>query len=805
MNSSRKVLHIISQAHLDPVWLWPLRDGIAEVLTTLQSAVDRSEETPSFRFTRSSTCTYRWAKELDPVLFDRIQKLIEAGRWEVVGGWIEQPDCNLPSAESYLRQALYGKGWLQEAIGPKAETDIGYNVDSFGHAAGLPQLLKHSGLRHYAFMRPQPEDDPSVPLLFFWESPDGSRVLAQRIPGLYSQSYAASPDEVEATIRRAATEFFAPGFQNGVMWFGVGNHGGGPTREHIQRVCELQNDSSLPELRFSTLREYFAAVEAEPAMKELPVIRRELNGVFRGCYSSHRAIKKANREGEQLLFKAEALQFATNRPNPAELQNAWWELLFNQFHDILAGTCIAPSEHETLDRAGAVTRDARQSITQSVFARARQVDTSQETGSVLFVANPLPWAREALIHLDTFKVPHGIFQITHLESADGSRFPIQWQHADANLGPWGLPWGKLTARVPLPPLGHRVFRLAGHPVERQADSSFEAQAADQQFVRGTSEKIISDEPATDIPALPCPYRLRVIRDTSGAWGHGVEAYQEILGEPERIDRRILEKGEVLTRVRDTFEWESSRIWVDQIHLAGEPLVELHVHADWHGQRQLLKIAFASDLSQTALLTRSGGSLVRRPTDGKEEVCADWAALESPEGSLLVVNDGVHACAGQGGQLEFTLLRSAPFAEHPPFNYTDDTHVAFLDQGIHDIRLGLLRSASPVLDLHPDRLATGFQNPPEIMPDSAHPGDLPWDMDGLKISPASVHLLSLKAAENGNGWILRLQETRGETVTAQLGDYGHYQLRPHEITTLRLLTENGKPTVHPCNALEEPFS
>ena len=798
---SKNVLHLISQAHLDPVWLWPLRDGVAEALTTLQSAADRADETPSFRFTRSSVCTYRWAKELDPALFARIQTLLAEKRWEVVGGWIEQPDCNLPSAESFLRQALYGKGWLQKHLGADAETDIGYNVDSFGHAAGLPQVLQHSGFGRYAFMRPQSDDDETVPLLFFWESPDGSRVLAQRIPGVYSQSYAASPDEVEATVRRAAREFFAPGFRNGVMWFGVGNHGGGPTREHIQRILELQDDPSLPEIRFSTLREYFEAVESEAALKDLPVIRRELNGVFRGCYSSHRAIKRANRAGEQGLFSAEAFQLLSGRADPVELAGAWWNMLFNQFHDILAGTCTAPNEREILDRAGSVCREVQESIRRSVFSVARRVNTRKETGSVLFVANPLPWARSGVIEVDTFRVPHGVFRITHLETQEGTRVPIQWQHADANLGPWGLPWGKLSARVDLPPHGYRVYRVVGHAVERKADNSFAAQTGDQQFFRGSENDTDPFPNLGKTPDMPCPYRLRVIRDTSGAWGHGVEAYQDELGEAERIDRRVLEQGEVLTLIRDTYRWGASEIWVDQCHVAGENLVELRIHADWHEKRQLLKITFSTDLKQTRLVTRGAGALVERFCDGTEQVCADWAALQGERGSLLVVNDGVHACAAQNGELEFTLLRSAPFAEHPPFNYTEDTHVHFLDQGLHDIRLGILKGSSQVLDLFPDRVAAGFQTPLELMSDSGHDGDLPWESAGLEISPASVHVLAMKAAEDGNGWILRVMEGKGEAVNARIGEYGTIPLTPHQIVSLRLNQDTQGPHIQPCDALE----
>ena len=160
MNSPRRpILHLVSQAHLDPVWLWPLRDGVAEALTTCQSAVDRLSETPSFRFTRSSAAAYRWVRDFDPRLFSEIQKAVADGRWEIVGGWVEQPDCNMPSAESFLRQAECAGSFFTDAFGPAGRATIGYNVDSFGHCGGLPQLLRLAGMDAYAFMRREPWDN----------------------------------------------------------------------------------------------------------------------------------------------------------------------------------------------------------------------------------------------------------------------------------------------------------------------------------------------------------------------------------------------------------------------------------------------------------------------------------------------------------------------------------------------------------------------------------------------------------------------------------------------------------------------
>jgi len=142
-DSPRKVLHVIGHAHLDPVWMWPWRDGAAEALTTMQSAIDRMRETPEFCFSHSSAITYRWAQEMDPRLFSEIKEQIGEGRWEVVNGWIVEPDCNIPSTESFVRHCLYGKRYFSEQLG--VDVTVGYNIDSFGHGAGLPQILARGG------------------------------------------------------------------------------------------------------------------------------------------------------------------------------------------------------------------------------------------------------------------------------------------------------------------------------------------------------------------------------------------------------------------------------------------------------------------------------------------------------------------------------------------------------------------------------------------------------------------------------------------------------------------------------------
>src|SRR5215216_2796840 len=244
--AGRRVLHIIGHSHIDAAWLWPWRDGSNIVLNTFRSALDRMNETPAFRYVHSSAAHYQWVERADPKMFEEVRLRIKEGRWEAVGGWSVEPDCNLPSTESFVRHCLYGKNYLRRVL--NIDTNIGFNPDSFGHAAGLPAILRSAGYRYYVFMRPQ-EHEMKLPLLFWWEAPDGSRVLALRIRRGYSMNAERIPD--------GAQNNFQPGFNHAAYFLGVGDHGGAVTKAQIAKVAELQQDASLPELRLSTLSDFF--------------------------------------------------------------------------------------------------------------------------------------------------------------------------------------------------------------------------------------------------------------------------------------------------------------------------------------------------------------------------------------------------------------------------------------------------------------------------------------------------------------------------------------------------------------------
>ncbi|MCL5270827.1 MAG: alpha-mannosidase, partial [bacterium] len=251
-------VHLIGNAHLDPVWLWRWTEGCQEARATFRSALDRMNEFPDFIFTCAQAALYQWIEEIDPAMFEEIRARVREGRWVIAGGWWMQPDCNIPGGESFARQALYSQRYFQSRFGARAR--VGYNVDSFGHNLMLPQLLTKAGMDAYVMMRPGPGENDTIPRgAFWWESPDGSRVLTFRIyqgPGFAAYGNFGPLDEkikAHAGILTDAQPLT-------MAFYGVGNHGGGPTIENIHEIHRLQAAGEGPQLLFSSPNAFFDAL-----------------------------------------------------------------------------------------------------------------------------------------------------------------------------------------------------------------------------------------------------------------------------------------------------------------------------------------------------------------------------------------------------------------------------------------------------------------------------------------------------------------------------------------------------------------
>jgi len=793
--SARRVLHIIGYSHIDAAWLWPWRDGENLVLTTARSALDRISETPGFRYSHSSAIHYRWIEKADPAMFQEIRQRIREGRWEVVGGWPVEPDCNLPSTEAFLRDGLYGKRYCQRKLG--VDVKIGFNPDSFGHAAGLPTILKHSGYNYYVFMRPAPKDEPNnIPQLFWWEGPDGSRVLTLKLVSAY--------DGPASRIPQVADLSFAPGINHGAFFLGVGDHGGAVTKAQIAQILEMRSNPALPELRWSTVAEFFRAVEASPALASLPVIRGGLQHSARGCYSACGDIKYQNRRAERAMVEAESIALLAylnlgHAYPKAAFEDAWWNILFNEFHDLLAGSALSSDYEQARDGLGTACQTAADAKIESLEAMARRVDTSQAVAGVVFAFNPLPWRRKALLEY----IPGaGAKLISHLKAHDGATISVQLR-PPASMS---RSYERLAAWVDLPPFGYRVFsEEQGQPPQTPAYKSFFT-------ITENGFGLASLKTAGGTELLAAPLGLVVIDDPSDTWAHEIDSFRKELGRPTFLSSHLVEDGPVLRVIRQKFHWQNSDIAVDIATFPDSDVVRLRFVIDWHERQQILKLEVPTALADAKIRAMVPGAVAETPTNGNEEPYQDWIALEGRiQGAGYTVgllNDRTYSYDCKDSLLRTILVRSAPFARHIPSPVDLNSLEDWQDQGRQERVFWLTGRSGKCAEQGFDKLSNELQTPAEYVMDSKHPGSESWEKSFFEITPGAVSVLSMKPAEDAaDAMILRVQERSGAASVMHLesrflGLSKDVSLRPWEMKTLRIETsKQHKARIVPVSALE----
>ena len=283
-----KKLHLLCNAHLDPVWLWKKNEGIAEAISTFRVAADFCEEYDGFVFNHNEALLYEWVETHEPDLFERIKRLVKEGKWIIMGGWYLQPDCVMTSGESLLSQIELGREYFQEKFGVIPTTAI--NFDPFGHTRGLVQILKSQGYDNYIFMRPQ-----SLKGNFIWKGFDGSQIIAHGIFGGYNTLKGKAAEKIQRCLDTESADV-------GLCLWGIGNHGGGPSRIDLDNISALMKQSST-EIVHSSAENYFAEIDTS----NLPVVETSLGPCMVGCYTSMVQIKQANRRLENKIAVTEKI------------------------------------------------------------------------------------------------------------------------------------------------------------------------------------------------------------------------------------------------------------------------------------------------------------------------------------------------------------------------------------------------------------------------------------------------------------------------------------------------------------------
>lgn len=787
-SSKSYTVHMIANAHIDPVWLWPEEEGREVVLATCRAMVEMLGRYPEFTFVRSSAATYRWIEEDDPKLFAEISRYIKEGRWEVVGGWWVQPDCNLPCGESFVRHALYGKGYFEEKFG--VDVKVGYNVDSFGHCATLPQILKKCGIDYYIFFRPDPKEK-ELPQLFWWEAPDGTRVLACRPPLHYG--FGPNVEDIRPRILEAYRQT-VDGLKDVLCFYGVGDHGGGPTEEHVRQVGKADSSPDFPRVVFGNLEAFFEKVKDE---REFPVVRDELQHHARGCYTSVSLIKYLNRSTEHLLMTAERFSSVAFRylglPYPGEaLSEAWRTLLFHQFHDLLDGTAIRPAYRRARERLWGVRTVAHEALQRAIRCVASHLKLSSE-GTPLLVFNPSPWRRKDLVEA---KVPLSYLpKVIKLSDPDGNDLPVQLLGVEDEGGKYLV---QVLFVAEVPGLGYRLYTLSeGEPVG-------EGMEASPTCLRNLWYELKVDPETGAIGELYMGARrtfsgpagvLQVLDDPSDAWAHGVDSFEGVCGTFLREgDVRVVERGPVRATVRTKARFGGSWLLQDISLYNDLPRVEVRLEVDWHERHRMARLVFPLAVSDPTFTCEVPyGSVSRTPT-GEEEPGLRWADITGRAGDgtfgMSLVNDRKYGYSARGPELRLSVLRSPIYGFHDPRRKEGDVRYRYMDQGLHGLRYVLLPHNGSWREAGTVRLAWELNEPLIPLPPLGGGKDLGPEGGFLEVKPGNVIPSVLKKAEDGDELVLRLYETSGRATEAELclpqeGRSYRIRMGPYEIKTLKL--------------------
>lgn len=807
MNDKARRFHLVGHGHLDPVFMWRWQEGYEAARATFRSVLDRMNEFPDFRFTSTTTALLVAIEEHDPAMFREISQRVEQGRWELAGGWWVEPDTNLVHGESLVRQALHGQLELRRMFGRIAT--IGMNPDTFGHSAVLPQLLRLSGADAYVFMRPERYESTINANGFSWAGDAGAELPAWRL-----QSYNAVP-----SVELFAQEPFYAG-EHQLIVYGVGNHGGGPTIAALRQIEQARND----DLDYASLADFAAAAAAGLDKR----VSGELQHHARGCYSTTIGLKQANRRAEHALLAAErwaSLASAHGHAYPAErLTAAWRDVLWNQFHDVLPGTCLREAEEDALQQLGRARFSAAEALHYAVNHLAARVDTATEhTPFILF--NPATSDLDGIVELEV--------DIRHWERGNPGNSQIWWlernltlQDGDGNVVPHNLvqPAGfdgntnrlRVAFRASVPALGYAVYQYAdARPSSPSAGCKVEEDAAGLTVSNGSlSLSICRDtgaitswfdhEQGCELLNGPSDV-LTVFNDPSDTWAHEVRAFTDRAGEFGSAEVTVSEHGPVRTVLTIRSRFGRSQAVRTIAVPAGGSEVAIETRVNWQEQHRVLKSVWQLNLSQCQQLAASPYRAVERKPGAGEEPGGEWLCLNGEarddQGRWLdtgwrFVNDSCWAYGveskyrryswGQGETtLGLTLLRSPIYAFHEPNEPLADRHYDYQNQGWHTYRFAI-RTGQPQTAVVATRAAELLNQEPVVVREHQHPGQLPR-RHGFLVQDAPEAMLSvLKRSEADDGFVLRAVDAGAggpaSFSIAALGLQASGQLAPFEIAS-----------------------
>ncbi len=799
-------LHCVAHAHIDMDWLWGIHETVQTVLSTFRTMLDLMEEYPEFTFSQSQCAVYRIAEFYDPTLFQRIKERVQEGRWEFAGSSYVELDKNMPNAESMARHILYTKEYLYKQFGIAYDSvDGDFHPDSFGHGAWVPEILTAGGIRWFYHCRGLDGE-----YLYRWQAPNGTELLALNEPLWYN-------DAIRPMYLNQVPQFCKKyGIRDMMKIYGVGNHGGGPTRQDLERILDMQTWPLAPNIKFSTYKEYFSRIL--PFMGNFPVVTGELGPTFTGCYTSQSRIKEANRMGEDRLYEAEALTaFAAEKTGmddfAPQFRFAWERILFNQFHDILPGSNVEVSRDHVMGAfeeamgtvmaaSGASLRAFADKIDTSSYETPDTPLTSRSEGAgmglhidgasrfrlpgtergrgktrILHFFNPTGFDRTGVMEASIWDWPGNPEQL-RVHSADGRLLASQVL-AHGTLD-WSHNRTDLLIELSVPALGYTTVVVTE---EEKQSFCFSALPPDPR-VTHYQPLVLENEVVKitfreeDLSVASYIYK-ETGRELLGSQGAGFWTYRERTGEmtgnawvegvqmePENIHKTgcvCLKKGPEKGTLRQSLTYEiclkNSRLEVTATLEKGSPVLELAGKVLWMelaDETGSPGLCFKTHLAWTPARFLGDGliGLDQRPPEPMHDHCArNFTFAPGEEGGMALLTDTKYGYRGYADWLQVSLLRSSSGPDPYP------------ELGERRFRLGLCASEGETMTLK--ALGTAFTH--RDLPyasNTAHPGMLPLEHRFFEIRGAA-QVAAVKRSQDGKATVVRLLAPGLEEGTVQI--------------------------------------
>jgi alpha-mannosidase len=777
-------IRAVGNSHIDMAWLWPWTETVEVVRNTFQSVLDLMREYPDFKFTMSSARTYEWMQEKYPDLFQQIEQRVKEGRWEIIGGMWVEPDLNMPDGESLVRQILVGKRYFQKNFG--VDVKIGWNPDSFGYNYQLPQIYKKSGMDYFVTQKLLwAHEFTTFPYkLFWWQAPDGSRLLTY-FPHDYAGGIDAEPLATDLSIWMPS--IYGPKLADSpemMHLYGVGDHGGGPTRMMLDHADQLRApDTVFPKLQFIFARDFFSDIENKLPTMQVPTWDGELYFAYhRGVFTTQAETKRRIRRSEETVLNAEkfaSLATLYGRPYPQDsMELTWKNLLFDHFHDIMPGSGIAVNYLEAKRNLEDVDRAAHEVTLGSLREIAAHVNT-QKDGVPVMLFNSLSWPRTDVAEVEV-QLPEAAPQIAVVDSA-GKPAETQLLSLDRETHR-----ARFLLLSSTPSLGYATYFVRGAADAPKTQSVLKASAdtLENEFIRvkidpqtGCMTSLFDKRSGTEALApaetdtggpknAVCGNLLQTFVDRPKQWdAWNIDAdFEKQHWDLDKADQvKITENGPLRAVIQVKNHFQNSTFVRDIILYAGVPRVDVTMQTEWHEKHILLKVAFpVSAHSDKASYEIPFGS-VERPTtrntpaeQAQFEVPAQrWADISDGKHGLSLLNDCKYGYDAKGNVLRLSLLRSP---EWP------DPHA---DEGHHEFTYSLYPHAGGWKDALTIRRGYELNYKVVSLPTDKHDGTLSPEHSFVQVGQDNVIVSALKKGEDDNALILRFYEWAGKSGNVTL--------------------------------------